>query len=213
MKINLNFIKPLSFVPTNKRTSEIWNSDLIFSSNETYLIIAPSGTGKSSLASFLYGFRNDYSGEISFDEKNIREFDLNDWTLIRQKKITVVFQDLRLFEQLSVEENIQLKCSLGTNLKHEKINDFASRIGIDDLFSRKVETLSMGQKQRVAILRSLIQPFEFLIMDEPFSHLDTENISKALELINSVCENQNAGFLMTSLDQTYNFNYSKILHL
>ncbi|MFN6040261.1 MAG: ATP-binding cassette domain-containing protein, partial [Bacteroidota bacterium] len=200
MKINLTGIHPLSFVPSNKRISDVWNWDLIFSSNEKYLVIAPSGTGKSSLTGFLYGFRNDYSGEILFDDKNIKKLELDDWALIRQKKISIIFQDLRLFEQLSVEENIYLKCSLGTTLKNETINEFANRMDIADLFSRNVGTLSMGQKQRVAILRSLIQPFEFLLMDEPFSHLDPENISKALELINFVCENQKAGFIITSLE-------------
>ena len=213
MKINLNRIYPLSFVPSNERISDVWSTDLIFSSNEKYLIIAPSGTGKSSLTGFLYGFRNDYSGDVFFDEKNIANLKLDEWTLIRQKKISVIFQDLRLFEQLSVEENIHLKCSLGTLLTKENISEFANRMGIADLFPRNVGTLSMGQKQRVAILRALIQPFEFLLMDEPFSHLDPENISKALELINDVCANHKAGFIITSLDQTYNFKYTKILHL
>jgi ABC-type lipoprotein export system ATPase subunit len=213
MKIELRKIVPLSFVPSASHENAIWNAEITFCSPEKYLIVAPSGTGKSSLAGFLYGLRKDFSGEILFDELPSHKMELNAWSLFRRDKLSVVFQDLRLFELLTVDENLRLKFNLGSEFKEEEIEYYADELGIADLLPRKVNTLSMGQKQRVAILRALIQPFRFILMDEPFSHLDSENTGKALRIINAVCEKQNAGFILTSLGATYNFDPSKILYL
>ncbi len=71
----------------------------------------------------------------------------------------------------------------------------------------------MGQQQRVAIIRSLCQPFDFLLLDEPFSHLDKENIKIISKIINEEIKKQNASIILTSLDNEYFFDYDKILNL
>jgi ABC-type multidrug transport system ATPase subunit len=76
-----------------------------------------------------------------------------------------------------------------------------------------VKTLSLGQRQRVAIIRALCQPFDFLLMDEPFSHLDDDNIAILTELIGSEVEKQKAGMILTSLGSEYNFTYDTIYQL
>ena len=69
--------------------------------------------------------------------------------------------------------------------------------------------MSYGQRQRVAIIRALCQPFEFLLMDEPFSHLDDANIKIASNLIKEELKMQQAGFLLVSLGERYYFKYDK----
>ena len=76
-----------------------------------------------------------------------------------------------------------------------------------------METLSLGQKQRVSIIRSLCQPFDFLLLDEPFSHLDEDNIRILTNIINEELENQNSGLILTTLNNEYLFQYDKILNL
>jgi putative ABC transport system ATP-binding protein len=71
----------------------------------------------------------------------------------------------------------------------------------------------MGQQQRVAIVRALCQPFEFLILDEPFSHLDDRNSKISLELIAHEASQQNAGFVLTSLDDDDSFPFDYELKL
>ncbi len=70
-----------------------------------------------------------------------------------------------------------------------------------------------GEQQRIAIIRSLVQPLNWLIMDEPFSHLDKNNIDKARALIESECKKRNAGFILTDLEDDEHFNYTRILNL
>ena len=70
-------------------------------------------------------------------------------------------------------------------------------------------TLSYGQRQRVAIVRALAQPFDYLLLDEPFSHLDTANIKIATDIIQEACVQQKAGLLLVSLGDAYLFDYDK----
>lgn len=212
MRIVLDKVYPTSFTPANKN-SAVWNTTLTFEPGGHYLIQAPSGTGKSTLAGILYGYRYDFSGGVSIDGNDINQLSAGDWALLRQKKLSVVFQDLRLFNQLSVDENLKIKTRLNKGLNNSLIEEYAATLGIESLLNQKAGTLSFGQKQRVAILRALLQPFEVLLMDEPFSHLDPENTSAAFSLVKKVCGQNKAGFILTSLHDTYNYTYHTILAL
>ena len=86
-------------------------------------------------------------------------------------------------------------------------------LDITHILEQQTEKCSYGEQQRIAIIRALIQPFELLLLDEPFSHLDNENIKKAAQLIAKECAARNAGFAITDLDEDENFEYSKILFL
>jgi putative ABC transport system ATP-binding protein len=84
------------------------------------------------------------------------------------------------------------------------------------IYEKKVSlasTLSYGERQRVAIIRSLLQPFDWLLMDEPFSHLDNMNIEKAVNLIGEVVATNNAGLLLADLEKNDYFRYHKKLFL
>jgi ABC-type lipoprotein export system ATPase subunit len=133
---------------------------------------------------------------------------------IRQKQVSVIFQDLRLFTQLTARENIELKRILFTPIyEASKIDEMAERLGITHILDNKVATCSYGERQRIAIIRALIQPFELLLMDEPFSHIDEKNTEKAVALILEECNKQNAGFVLCDLDDDNLFNYTKKLTL
>ncbi len=87
------------------------------------------------------------------------------------------------------------------------------QLEIDSLTHKKAETLSYGQRQRVAIIRALCQPFELLLLDEPFSHIDNHQITKASELILQEVESNNATLILASLGNSYNINYENTLLL
>ena len=93
------------------------------------------------------------------------------------------------------------------------IDAMAERLGVSHILERKGEICSYGEQQRIAIIRALMQPFELLLMDEPFSHLDNANTSKAAELIAEECDKRNAAFILTDLEDDDHFNYSKKLNL
>ncbi len=187
--------------------SEVWNTSLVFEKGKNYLITAPSGKGKSTLIHLIYGLRKDFSGELFLNDGNAADFQPDDWSQLRQSKFSIMFQDLRLFPNLTAMANIQLKAALTGDVSDERIREMAQQLGIAELLDKPCGELSYGQRQRVAIIRSLCQPFDFLLLDEPFSHLDQENIEKASDLITTELKRRNAGMIMVSLGERYRFHY------
>jgi ABC-type lipoprotein export system ATPase subunit len=189
--------------------SNVFATESQLEKGKNYLVVAASGKGKSTLLHILYGLRKDYEGKVAFGGRDIRQFSPDDWAEARQSQFAMVFQDLRLFPQLSALDNILLKSSLTSAVSEAEIREMAGRLGVDAVLGQLTETLSYGQRQRIAIIRALCQPFDYLLLDEPFSHLDEENIRRASGLIDEICQKQNAGKIMVSLGERYLFAYDE----
>jgi len=86
-------------------------------------------------------------------------------------------------------------------------------LGVASILNQSCGTMSYGQRQRIAIIRALCQPFDYLLLDEPFSHLDEANVKAACALIRAVCAEQNAGYILVSLGENYFMEYDEILVL
>jgi ABC-type lipoprotein export system ATPase subunit len=201
MQINLQEIVPGYIDKKNINGSQVWSKNIIINKGEHLHIVAPSGTGKTSLIHFIYGLRKDYSGTISYDSTNIEKLSAESFSSFRQNKISIIFQDLRLFEDRTAKENIEIKRILNPYHPTEKIDEMAERLDIETKLTQQVKTCSYGEQQRIAIIRSLMQPFEFLLLDEPYSHLDEVNRKKAMELIYEECETRNAAMIFADLKE------------
>ncbi|MBB4044579.1 ABC-type lipoprotein export system ATPase subunit [Bacteroides reticulotermitis] len=212
-RIHLQQTLPQVFADRNSVSSDVWHQDLTFRKGEMYLIEAASGTGKSSLCSYIYGYRNDYQGIINFDETNIKACSIKDWVELRKRSLSMLYQDLRIFSELTAFENIQLKNQLTGYKKKKEIQAFFETLGIADKLNVKAAKLSFGQQQRVAFIRALCQPFDFLFLDEPISHLDDENSRIMGELISTEAEKQGAGVIVTSIGKHIELPYHKVLRL
>lgn len=213
MQIKLQNVTP-DYIDASKRSaSQVWGHDLVINKGEHLHIIAPSGSGKSSLMHFIYGLRNDFSGQIFYDDADIKTFSVERFSSCRQKKISIIFQDLRLFENHSVRENIEIKRILNPYHPAEKIAEMAARLGIEGKLEQLTKTCSYGEQQRVAIIRSLMQPFDFLLLDEPYSHLDETNRQKAMDLIYEECESRGAAMIFADLKPLQLLDGEKTIYL
>lgn len=213
MQITLQTVVPTFIEKEKISSSQIWNSIVVFNAGEKIQIVAPSGSGKTSLIHFLYGLRKDYEGIITYDKKNIVDFNAEDFALQRQQFISIVFQDLRLFPEQTVLQNLEVKRQLQTYHTESKIAAMAERLGIANKLNKLCKTCSYGEQQRIAIIRSLQQPFQFLLLDEPFSHLDEANRKKAMELIEEEAAVRNAAIILADLKAIEYFNAEKTIHL
>ena len=184
-RIHLRQTLPQVFADRDAITSDVWHRDITFHKGKRYLIEAASGTGKSSLCSYVYGYRNDYQGIINFDERNIRSLSVNDWTDIRKHSLSILFQELRIFPELTAIENIQLKNRLTNFKKRKEVLTLFEAIGIADKVNEKAGKLSFGQQQRVAFIRSLCQPFDFIFLDEATNALDANNEREIMEQLHA----------------------------
>jgi len=214
MKYTLENILPYPLKEQKRgHESDIWETTCHIEKGKKYLITAPSGKGKSTFLHILYGLRKDFSGKVTLDDKEISTISTNAWADLRKDNLAIIFQDLRLFPKLSAMDNILLKSTLHATKSEADIQQMAKQLGIDTLLNQSCATLSYGQRQRVAIIRALCQPFDFLFLDEPFSHLDDANTEAAFQLIESVCAEQKTGFLLVSLGEKFGREYNKELIL
>lgn len=193
--------------------SDIWLQDVTFQKGETILVEASSGTGKSSLCSYIIGYRKDYLGKILFDGRDIRQYGVSDWTAIRKHTLSLLFQELRLFPELTAMENIDIKNGLTNHKSRKEILAWFERLGIADKQNAKIGRMSFGQQQRVAMIRALVQPFDFLMVDEPISHLDDENSAIMAEIMMEEVQRQGAGVIVTSIGKHMDLPYTKTFRL
>lgn len=211
--IHLRQTLPQVFAGRDAITSDVWHRDLVLRKGERYLIEAASGTGKSSFCSYIYGYRRDYQGIINFDERNIRSLSVKEWVEVRKQSLSILFQELRIFPELTSLENVLLKNRLTNYKKKKEILTLFDTLGIAEKADEKAGKLSFGQQQRVAFVRALCQPFDFIFLDEPISHLDDENAMLMGRMLTEEAERQGAGVVVTSIGKHIELEYSKVWKL
>lgn len=205
--ISLSGMLPKVFAGEAIPRSDVWNARLEFRRGSFYLVEAESGAGKSSMCSYIYGARDDYDGSLSFEftsEGNSRNADarslsISDWQRLRRNNLAYLPQELSLFPELSAMQNVMLKNSLTGWKSAGEIEAWMEKLGIIDRKDFPVGKMSVGQQQRVAIIRALCQPFDFLLLDEPVSHLDETNNRTAAAIIMEEARSQNAAIISTSV--------------
>lgn len=110
--------------------SDVWLKELSFKKGETVLIEADSGTGKSSLCSYIFGYRKDFTGQICFDSTDINKLKVKDWVELREKSLSILWQELRLFPELSAWENVMIKNNLTHFQTEQQISSWFELLGI-----------------------------------------------------------------------------------
>lgn len=193
--------------------SQLFAADFSFQPGKRYLVVAASGKGKSTLLHIIYGLRRDFDGTVQLDDRSVRDVEADQWAELRRDQFSIVFQDLRLFPDLTARENIELNNALTQHKTAAEIEAMAEQFGIAPLLDQPAATLSYGQRQRVALIRALCQPFKFLLLDEPFSHLDEANQRIGCDLIRAECEAQGAGLILVSLGERYFLEYDETVVL
>lgn len=203
--------EPLSAMKHGEKS--IWGNNFILDAGKKVMLNASSGKGKTTFTHLISGIRKDYQGKVSFNNQNISSFTNDQWTEIRKEDLAIVFQDLQLFPDLTVEENLILKNDLNKLFTINEIKSFLERLDVQDKWDKKCRILSMGQQQRVAIVRAILQPYKWLLMDEPFSHLDEKNTQKCISLIVERTNDLGAGFILTTLGDNHGIKYDLTLQL
>lgn len=211
--ISFKNVLPHVFSENKDMQSDVWRREVEFLKEKTYLIEADSGKGKSTFCSYVIGYRHDYDGQIMFDGKDVATMKVPDWTNIRRQNISYLFQELRLFPELTAFENVEIKNKLTAFKMRSEIEQWFERLDIADKMNVKIGFMSFGQQQRVALIRALVQPFDFIIADEPISHLDERNSVKMGEIMMEEARRQGAGVIVTSIGKHMEMPYDGILKL
>lgn len=211
--IILKNVVPHAFDGVSDLPSDLWGKEVKLPRGETYLIESDSGGGKSSLCHYLIGYRCDYNGQILFDSEDIRRFSRSRWMDVRQSHISHLFQELRLFPELTAWENVMLKNQITATLTSTAIADAFARLGLKDKCHVPCAHLSLGQQQRVAAIRAVAQPFDFMLIDEPVSHLDDYNAHVLGEFLSETCLERNASLVVMSIGKHPKLTYTHTIRL
>lgn len=197
--IRLEGMLPKVFAAEDIPSSDVWRASLAFRKGSLYLVEAASGGGKSSMCAYIYGTRVDYEGRLLLGGRDASTLTIAEWQEARRRHLAYLPQELSLFPELTAMQNIELKNSLtGWKTKGE-IEEWLHVLGIDSRRDTPVGRMSVGQQQRVGIIRALCQPFDFILLDEPVSHLDAGNNRLAARMVMDEAARQGAGVISTSV--------------
>lgn len=211
--ITLDRIKPDTFTVSPDLSGDIWENTVTFKRGERVRIEASSGSGKTSLCNFIIGMRKDFSGRILFDETPTDTFSPSQWSMLRRDSLAWLPQDMGLFPQLTLRDNILLKNSLTESRTEIWIEQTCEMLGIKDCLDRQSSRMSIGQQQRGALVRALCQPFDFLLLDEPVSHLDDGWNAVVAELVDRELKKSGAGLILTSVGHHLDISIDTYLSL
>ena len=172
-----------------------------FFPNEVNVILGESGSGKTTLLNIIGLFEPADSGIVSYDGSQVSGLSKSRTRKLIRSHVAYIYQDIRIFEDLTVRENLKLALRFSSVPKsnHESIIDsILTRVGLDGFQPRISKELSGGEKQRVAIARALLSGKPLLLAAEPTGALDEENSRSVIRLIRDINERERCTILMVT---------------
>lgn len=178
--------------------TKIHLKDIEFENGKTYAILGVSGSGKTTLLNIIAGIVNPSEGKVLIDDIEITKLSQKEKDNFRLKNIGYIFQDFKLMEDMTVEDNLNL-------LKIEKIkcidiDEILNQVGLKNKRKTKVKKLSGGEKQRVAIARALMKSPKIILADEPTGSLNYEKGLEIMELLNEFHKKSNHVMIFVTHD-------------
>ncbi|HEY4075597.1 MAG TPA: ATP-binding cassette domain-containing protein [Rhizomicrobium sp.] len=176
--------------------------DFALGAGETLAVVGPSGCGKTTALMALSLMHRPAAGDITIDGTR-------PWTLrasardqFRGRNIGLIFQSFHLVDALSVRANVALAAHCARSTSDPKRLDYLlTRLGLAEIAGRRVDRISHGQAQRVAVARALMNRPALILADEPTSALDNRNAEALLVLLGDCAKEENAALLVTSHDE------------
>jgi len=178
--------------------TKIHLKNIKFENGKTYAILGVSGSGKTTLLNIIAGIVNPNEGKVLIDDVDITSLTQKEKDNFRLANIGYIFQDFKLIEDMTVEDNLNL-------LKIEKIecidiDNILGQVGLTNKRKTKVKKLSGGEKQRVAIARALIKSPKIILADEPTGSLNYEKGLEIMELLNEFHKKSNHVMIFVTHD-------------
>ena len=184
--------------------------DLLLEQGEEALVIGKSGCGKSTLLHILGGLLTPTNGEVSINRQSVYAISGPNLDKFRGNNIGIVFQVPHFIQSLTVKENLLLGQNLAGNSKDEsKILELLTDMDVVQKIDNKINNLSQGEKQRIAIARALINEPKVILADEPTSALDDENCELVVKLLKSQAKKHNATLLIVTHDNRLNSQFER----
>ena len=170
------------------------NASLTVDTGEIVSLVGPSGSGKSTLLRIIAGIETPSHGRVLLDGRDITDLP------IHRRGIGMVFQDNQLFPHLDVAGNIGYGLRMNRRRSPDRVDEMLAMIGLPNLGSRRIDTLSGGEAKRVALARSLVVEPRVLLLDEPLTGLDAALHDRLLGDIAAILRSSNTTVIHVTHD-------------
>ena len=184
---------------------------------EKIAFIGSSGSGKTTLFNLISGMLTPTSGKVIVEDVDLTTLSESERDLFRANHIGYIFQDFNLFSDFSVIQNVVLPMSFSNRYSKKEMNykatEILKKVGMDKKANQKVKTLSGGEKQRVAIARSIVNKPNIILADEPTGNLDYKNGVKIMELIKQIAEDENATLLVITHNNSQLDMFDRVINI
>lgn len=181
---------------------------------DRWLLLGQSGSGKTTLLHLLGGLRTSAEGDVLINGMSLKAMSQSGLDRFRGKHIGIVFQKSHFVRALNVEENLVLAQTLaGQSIDRERIKLLLDRLNIGHKLKSKTDSLSIGEQQRAAIARALVNKPAVILADEPTSALDDKNCNEVIDLLEQQAGEENATLLIVTHDGRLKSRFSNQITL
>ena len=204
------------FIVGNSVVKAVDGVDLTFHRKEFTSVVGPSGSGKTTLLNLIGTLEIPTTGKIIVNGTDISHFSPADLTEFRRKNLGFVFQFFNLIEGLTGKENVELPLifdGVPYEERQKRVDDIFKEFEIVPLQNKFPEELSSGERQRVAIMRALINEPILLLADEPTGNLDTNTGQTVLDLFKQLNEERGTSIALVTHDLSAAKRAKRILHM
>lgn len=189
------------FIQNGTHSNILENINVSFEQNKSYAISGASGSGKSTFLHLLSGVDTPTNGTVYFNQRDINQFNQKEKEEFLNKSIGLVFQEPYLIKELTILENIMIK-----GWQHDNSNKamlLLQKLGLQDKANCLPSMLSVGQQQRVAILRAIFNEPKFLLADEPTANLDQKSSADIINLLKQIKDELHIGIVVVTHDKYF----------
>lgn len=212
MLLEINNLKKCFFGPHGQVTAEIFVPKLKVDRGELLVLEGPSGSGKTTLLHMISGLLRPDEGQVLFDGIDLCTMTNKERDLWRAYNIGYIFQRLNLLEALTVEKNIML-ASYWSGIGHDdlqiRVYQLLDIVGLADRAKIFPCCLSLGEQQRVAVVRALLNRPVLLLADEPTASLDIKNSGIVLQLLRELCQQEGISLIISTHDEAIKAQFKR----
>lgn len=191
-----------TYVRHGQSVTALQCDDLRIAAGEYVAVVGPSGSGKTTLLSLLGGMLSPTAGRIWLDDSSVYEQSVAARSAIRRERMGFVFQTFNLIPYLTAVQNVQIPLGLNgvpRGMQEQRAVAMLQRFGLGDRLRHKPSEMSVGQQQRVALARTLVNDPQIILADEPTGNLDPASREVVLNAFDE-CHSEGRTIVMVTHD-------------